>query len=624
MVKSDAPAGNAAEQPNQAAQAAPQAVPQTVPMYLPRTSESETLQKIRHTTSHVMAMAVQKLFPKAQVTIGPWIENGFYYDFDSPDPFTEKDLKAIKKEMIKIINRKLPVVREEVSRAEAERRIRALNEPYKLEILADIQEPITIYHLGDQWWDLCAGPHVASTAELNPDAIELETVAGAYWRGDETKAQLQRIYGTAWESPEQLAEYKRRKEEALRRDHRKLGKELGLFVFSDQVGPGLPLWTPKGTLLRSMLEDFLKQEQIRRGYQQVVTPHIGRVDLFKTSGHWQKYKEDLFPMMAEDDEARATEQGFVLKAMNCPFHVQIYKSELRSYRELPMRLAEFGTVYRYEQSGELGGLTRVRGFTQDDAHLFVTPEQLDAEFLKVVDLIQSVFKALQLKRFKARLSFRDPASDKYIGGDEAWDKAEAAIRRAVETLEMDHFLGIGEAAFYGPKLDFMVQDALDREWQLGTVQVDYNLPERFDLEYVAEDGTRKRPIMIHRAPFGSLERLIGILIEEYAGDFPIWLAPTQIRLLPVTEEVLPFAKQTVAQMQELGIRAEVDLSGERLGKLIRNAEKEKIPVMAVVGLKEAESNTLSIRTRAAGELGSLAVAEVTQRLQSAIAEYGSF
>lgn len=609
MVKSDAP--SIVEQPEK--------------IYLPRTSESKMLQKIRHTTSHVMAMAVQKLFPKAQVTIGPWIENGFYYDFDNPDPFTEKDLKAIKKEMVKIIKRKLPVIREEVSREEAEKRIQALKEPYKLEILADIKtEPITIYHLGEEWWDLCAGPHVENTADLNPDAIELESVAGAYWRGDETKAQLQRIYGTAWETPEQLAEYKCRKEEALRRDHRKLGKELGLFIFADPVGPGLPLWTPKGTVLRSTLEDFLKQEQIRRGYQQVVTPHIGRVDLFKTSGHWQKYKDDLFPMMAEDDEARAAEQGFVLKAMNCPFHVQIYKSELRSYRELPIRLAEFGTVYRYEQSGELGGLTRVRSFTQDDAHLFVTPDQLDDEFLKVVDLIQTVFRALRLTNFKARLSFRDPDSDKYIGSDEAWEKSQNAIRRAVETLDMDHFLGIGEAAFYGPKLDFMVHDALDREWQLGTVQVDYNLPERFDLEYVAEDGSRQRPVMIHRAPFGSLERLIGILIEEYAGDFPIWLAPVQIRLLPVTDETLPFVRQTVAQMQAAGIRAELDTSGERLGKMIRNAEKEKIPVMAVVGAKELEANALSIRTRASGELGSIAVSEVIDRLKTAIAEYGVF
>ena len=594
-------------------------------IHLPRTSESEPIRKIRHTTSHVMAMAVQKLFPKAQVTIGPWIENGFYYDFDSPEPFTEKDLKAIKKEMIRIINRKLPVTREEVSREEAMRRIEAIAEPYKLEILSDIKtEPITIYHVGDQWWDLCAGPHVDNTVELNPEAIELESVAGAYWRGDETKAQLQRIYGTAWETPEQLAEYKRRKEEALRRDHRKLGKELGLFIFADPVGPGLPLWTPKGTVLRSILEDFLKQEQIKRGYLPVVTPHISRVDLFKISGHWQKYKEDMFPMMADSEEDKANEIGFVMKPMNCPFHIQIYKSELRSYRELPMRLAEFGTVYRYEQSGELGGLTRVRGFTVDDSHLFVTPEQLDAEFLSVVDLTLTVFKSLQLKNFRVRLSFRDPTSDKYIGSDETWDKAEGAIRRAVETLGMNYFEGIGEAAFYGPKLDFIFQDALDREWQLGTVQVDYNLPERFELEYVAEDGTRKRPVMIHRAPFGSLDRLIGILIEEYAGDFPLWLSPIQIRLLPVTEDQMAFTQQVATQMRLVGIRVEVDASGERLGKMIRNAEKQKIPVMAVVGAKEVEANALSIRTRASGELGSLPVIEVTEKIKDAIAQFGNF
>jgi len=594
-------------------------------MYLPPTSKSEPLKKIRHTASHVMAMAVQKLFPKAQVTIGPWIENGFYYDFDNPEPFTEKDLKAIQKEMVKIINRKLPVIREELSREEAERRIKEINEPYKLEILEGIEEPITIYHLGEQWWDLCAGPHLENTSELNPKAIELESVAGAYWRGDETKAQLQRIYATAWETPEQLTEYKRRKEEALRRDHRRLGKELGLFIFSDEVGPGLPLWTPKGTMLRSLLEDFLQQEQVKRGYQAVVTPHIAKVDLFKTSGHWQKYKEDMFPLMAEDEQAEFEEQGFVLKPMNCPFHIQIYKSELRSYRELPMRLAEFGTVYRYEQSGELGGLTRVRGFTQDDAHLFVTPEQLDSEFLNVVDLIFSVIKTLKLNdNFKARLSFRDPASDKYIGSDEAWDKAESAIRRAVEQLGMDHFEGIGEAAFYGPKLDFIFRDALDREWQLGTVQVDYNLPERFNLEYVAEDGTRKRPVMIHRAPFGSLERLIGILIEEYAGDFPLWLAPVQARLLPVSEAQLPFAQEVAAKMRSLGIRVEADTSNERLGKLIRNAEKDKIPVMAVVGAKEVESNSLSIRTRASGELGVMPVPEVLEKMKDAIANFDTF
>ncbi len=601
-----------------------QSTQQQAPIKLPRTSESDTLKRIRHTASHVMAMAVQKLFPKAQVTIGPWTETGFYYDFDSTQAFTEQDLKAIKKEMIKIINKKLPVIREEVTRQEAERRIKEINEPYKLEILAGIQEPITLYHLGDQWWDLCAGPHVESTGDLNPKAIELESVAGAYWRGDATKAQLQRIYGTAWETPEQLAEHKRRKEEAIKRDHRKLGKELGLFIFADLVGPGLPLWTPKGTIIRSILEDFLKKEQIKRGYLSVVTPHIARVDLFKTSGHWQKYQEDMFPMMAEDEESASLEQGFVLKPMNCPFHIQIYKSELRSYRDLPMRLAEFGTVYRYEQSGELGGLTRVRGFTVDDSHLFVTPEQLDAEFLSVVDLILTVFKSLQLKNFKARLSFRDPESDKYIGSDEAWEKAQAAIRRAVQILAMDYFEAPGEAAFYGPKLDFIFQDALEREWQLGTVQVDYNLPERFALEYVAEDGSRQRPVMIHRAPFGSLERLIGILIEEYAGDFPLWLAPIQMRLLPVSDTQLEYAKSVAAQMQMQEIRAEVDTSGERLGKMIRNAETQKIPVMAVVGAKEVETNSLSIRTRTSGELGTISVTDVIEKITEAISGHSNF
>ena len=595
------------------------------PIKLPKTSESEKLKRIRHTTSHVMAMAVQKLFPDAQVTIGPWTENGFYYDFDKPEPFTEQDLKGIKKEMVKIIKKKLPVIREEVSREEAQRRIEELQEPYKLEILRDIEGgPISIYHLGEQWWDLCAGPHVETTADLNPKAIEIESVAGAYWRGDENNPQLQRIYGTAWETPEQLAEYKRRKEEALRRDHRRLGKELGLFLFSDPVGPGLPLWTPKGTQLRTLLEDFLKQEQLKRGYSPVVTPHIARVDLFKTSGHWQNYQEDMFPMMAEDEAAAAEEQGFVLKPMNCPFHIQIYKNELHSYRDLPIRLAEFGTVYRYEQSGELGGLTRVRGFTVDDSHLFVTPEQLDDEFLSVVDLILSVFKSLQLSNFKARLSFRDPESDKYIGSEEAWEKAQNAIRRAVENLGMDYFEGIGEAAFYGPKLDFIFQDVLEREWQLGTVQVDYNLPERFDLTYMAEDGTRKRPVMIHRAPFGSVERLIGILIEQYAGDFPLWLAPEQVRLLPVSRDQYDFVEQVALKMQQAGIRAKADVSGERLGKLIRNAEKQKVPMMAVVGAKEVEGNCLSVRTRASGELGSMDVTEVIEKLSNAIARYEEF
>ncbi|MEL6352301.1 MAG: threonine--tRNA ligase [Cyanobacteria bacterium J06627_28] len=590
-------------------------------MKLLRTHESEKLERIRHTFSHVMAMAVQRLFPRAQVTIGPSIDYGFYYDFDAPDPFTDKDLKKIKKEMIKIINKGLPVIREEVSREEAKRRIEALGEPYKLEILEGLQEPITLYHLGDQWWDLCAGPHIESTKDLNPKAFSIDSVAGAYWRGDETKAQLQRIYGTAWETPEELAEYKRRLEEAKRRDHRKLGKELGLFVFSDEVGPGLPLWTPKGTLLRSTLEDFLKNEQVARGYKPVVTPHVARVDLFKTSGHWQKYAEDLFPMMGKSED-----EGFVMKAMNCPFHIQLYKSQLRSYKELPLRFAEFGTVYRYEKSGELGGLTRVRGFTQDDAHLFVTPDQLADEFLKVVELIQVTLRVLKMDdSFRARLSFRDPENkSKYIGSDEDWEKAQGAIRNAVETMGMEHFEGIGEAAFYGPKLDFIVRDALDREWQLGTVQVDYTLPERFDLEYVSEDGTRQRPIMIHRAPFGSLERLIGILIEQYAGDFPLWLAPEQVRLLPVTEGHWEYADNAAIEMRKLGVRVEVDKSGERLGKMIRNSEKAKIPVMSVIGDKEVEGNTLSIRTRKEGDVGVIGLPEALDRLEAALRDRADF
>ncbi|BBA78812.1 threonyl-tRNA synthetase [cyanobacterium endosymbiont of Rhopalodia gibberula] len=597
---------------------------EVTPIKLPRTSESDNVKRIRHTTSHIMAMAVQKLFPKAQVTIGPWTETGFYYDFDIPEPFTEQNLKAIKKEMVKIIKRKLPIIREEVTPEEAKKRITDLKEPYKLEILEGLKPPITLYHLGDQWWDLCAGPHMETTGDIHPQAFDLESVAGAYWRGDETKAQLQRIYGTAWETPEQLAEYKRRKEESLRRDHRKLGKELGLFIFSDLVGPGLPLWTPKGTIIRLALEDFLKNEQIKRGYLGVVTPHIGRTDLFKISGHWQNYKKDMFPMMAENAEETAQEMGFVLKPMNCPFHIQIYKSELRSYRDLPVRLAEFGTVYRYEQSGELGGLTRVRGFTVDDSHLFVTPDQLDAEFLNVVDLILTVFKSLQLNNFKARLSFRDEDSGKYIGSDEAWKKSQNAIRRAVQTLEMDYFEAPGEAAFYGPKLDFIFQDVLEREWQLGTVQVDYNLPQRFELEYIAENGTRQRPVMIHRAPFGSLERLIGILIEEYAGDFPLWLSPIQVRILPVSDVQLNYTKEIANKMKKLGIRAEADTSGERLGKMIRNGEKQKIPIMAIIGSKEVESNSLSIRTRTSGELGQIEVYEVIERLTEAITNHTNF
>jgi threonyl-tRNA synthetase len=585
-----------------------------------RSADPDRLIRIRHTTSHVLAMAVQSLFPETKVTIGPWIENGFYYDFDRAQPFTPEDLKRIKKEMIRIINKDMPLIREEVSREEAKARIEALHEAYKLEILEGLQDPISIYHVADQWWDLCAGPHLERTGQIHPKAFELESVAGAYWRGDEKRAQLQRIYGTAWETPEQLEEYQRRKEEAKRRDHRKLGKELGLFIFSDLVGPGLPLWTPKGTVLRSTLEDFLKKEQVKRGYQGVVTPHLARTDLFKTSGHWQLYKDDMFPLMRTNPEDDS--EGFVLKPMNCPHHIQIYKSELRSYRELPLRFAEFGTVYRYEQSGELGGLTRVRGFTVDDAHLFVMPSQLDDEFRKVVDLILFVFKALHLEDFSARLSFRDPDSDKYMGSSEAWDKAQGAIRRAVQDLGMSHFEAVGEAAFYGPKLDFIFRDALGREWQLGTVQVDYQLPERFGLEYMAEDGSRQRPVMIHRAPFGSLERLIGILIEQYAGDFPLWLSPIQARIIAVTEEHLSYGKNLQEQLLSHNIRAEIDESGERIGKKVRNAEKDKVPYMLVVGDKEVATEAVSVRTRADGELGALPVVDLIAQMVEKVQALG--
>ena len=573
-----------------------------------RQSDPEKLHRLRHSTSHILAMAVQKLYPETKVTIGPAIDNGFYYDFDRPTPFTPDDLRRIEREMRRIVQQKLPMVREEVPREQMREQLIALNEPYKLELFEgfDPNVPVTLYRTGD-WWDLCSGPHVESTGDINVNAFKLRSVAGAYWRGDENRPMLQRIYGTAWETPEQLEEYLRREEEAKKRDHRKLGRELGLFAFSDMVGPGLPLWTPKGALLRYTLEEFLRKEQVKRGYQQVITPHIARVDLFKTSGHWFKYKEDMFPLMATGEDPNS-EEGFVMKPMNCPFHIQIYKSELHSYRELPIRYAEFGTVYRYEQSGELGGLTRVRGFTVDDSHLFVTPEQLDDEFKKVVDLIQFVFKSLQLgDSFSARLSFRDPTSDKYIGSDESWEKAQGAILRAAQEMDLQYFIAEGEAAFYGPKLDFIFRDVLGREWQLGTVQVDYNLPERFDLEYVAEDGSRRRPVMIHRAPFGSLERLIGILIEHYAGDFPLWLAPIQVRILPVSEQFIGYAESIKDRLISQSVRVEVDSSNERLGKKIRNSETAKVPVMLVVGESESTSDTVAVRTRSDGDKGTMGI-----------------
>ncbi|MEI6110928.1 MAG: threonine--tRNA ligase [Cyanobium sp. ELA712] len=544
--------------------------------------------------SHVLAMAVQKLFPKAQVTIGPWTEAGFYYDFDSPDPFTAADLKAIKKEMIRIIHKQLPLVRQEVSRAEAEAKIKAQNEPYKLEILAGIHEPISLYTLGEDWWDLCAGPHVANTSELNAKAFELESVAGAYWRGDETRAQLQRIYGTAWETPEQLAEHQRRKQEALRRDHRRLGTDLHLFSIEDEAGAGLVFWHPRGARMRLLIENLWRELHFEAGYELLYTPHVADISLWKTSGHLDFYHESMFGPMQVD------ERQYQLKPMNCPFHVLTYASTLRSYRELPIRWAELGTVYRYERPGVMHGLMRVRGFTQDDAHVFCLPEQITAEILSILDLTEQILSSFDFRSYEINLSTRP---EKSIGDDAVWDLATQGLIEALNRKGWAYKVDEGGGAFYGPKIDLKIEDAIGRMWQCSTIQLDFNLPERFALEYVAADGTRQRPIMIHRAIFGSLERFFGIMTENYAGDFPFWLAPEQIRLLPVTDEVLPWAEELLAQLRTAGVRASLERSGERLGKLIRNGETMKIPVLAVIGAKEAEARGASLRSRADGDLG---------------------
>ena len=565
---------------------------------LPKTSESEQLLKIRHSMSHVMAMAVQKLFPKAQVTIGPWTESGFYYDFDNPEPFTEDDLKAIKKEMGKIIGRKLPLERIEVSRDEAEKRIKAQNEPYKLEILERLQEPITLYTLGDQWWDLCAGPHVENTKELHPKAFELESVAGAYWRGDETKAQLQRIYGTAWETPEQLAEHKRRKAEALRRDHRRLGKDLDLFSIEDEAGAGLVFWHPRGARMRLLIEDFWRQAHFEGGYELLYTPHVADISLWKTSGHLDFYAESMFGPMQVD------EREYQLKPMNCPFHVLTYASKLRSYRELPIRWAELGTVYRYERPGVMHGLMRVRGFTQDDAHVFCLPDQISDEILRILDLTERILSTFDFNNYEINLSTRP---EKSIGSEAVWDLATKGLTEALERKGWNYKIDEGGGAFYGPKIDLKIEDAIGRMWQCSTIQLDFNLPERFGLDYVAADGSKQQPIMIHRAIFGSLERFFGIMTENYAGDFPFWLAPEQIRLLPVTDDVQPYAEQLLDQLKTAGIRATIDQSGDRLGKIIRTGEQMKIPVLAVIGAKEAEQNAVSLRSRRDGDLGVTSV-----------------
>ena len=577
-------------------------------MALPKTSESPQLLKIRHSMSHVMAMAVQQLFPNARVTIGPWTETGFYYDFDNTDPFTEADLKAIKKGMIKIINQKLPLQRVEVSRAEAETRIKAQNEPYKLEILEGLQEPITLYTLGEKWWDLCAGPHVEHTGQLNAKAFELESVAGAYWRGDENRQQLQRIYGTAFETPEQLSEHKRRIEEAKRRDHRRIGTDLDLFSIEDEAGAGLVFWHPRGARMRLLIEDFWREAHFAGGYELLYTPHVADIDLWKTSGHLDFYRESMFGPMTVD------EREYQLKPMNCPFHVLTYASTLRSYKELPIRWAELGTVYRYERPGVMHGLMRVRGFTQDDAHVFCLPEQISDEILRILDLTERILSTFDFNNYEINLSTRP---EKSIGDDAVWDLATKGLIEALERKGWAYKIDEGGGAFYGPKIDLKIEDAIGRMWQCSTIQLDFNLPERFELDYIAADGSKQRPIMIHRAIFGSLERFFGIMTENYAGDYPFWLAPEQVRLLPVTDEAQPYAEQLLDQLTQAGVRATIDRSGDRLGKLIRTGEQMKIPVLAVIGAKEAEQNAVSLRSRRDGDLGVTAVADLLNAAQTA-------
>ena len=583
----------------------------SAPVVLPKTSENEQLLKIRHSMSHVMAMAVQQLFPQARVTIGPWTETGFYYDFDNPDPFTEADLKAIKKKMIKIINKKLPLERVEVSRSDAEAKIKTQNEPYKLEILEGLQEPITLYTLGEEWWDLCAGPHVEHTGQLNTKAFELESVAGAYWRGDETRAQLQRIYGTAWETPEQLTEHKRRKEEALRRDHRRIGKDLDLFSIEDEAGAGLVFWHPRGARMRLLIEEFWRQAHFEGGYELLYTPHVADISLWKTSGHLDFYAESMFGPMQVD------EREYQLKPMNCPFHVLTYASKLRSYRELPIRWAELGTVYRYERPGVMHGLMRVRGFTQDDAHVFCLPEQISDEILRILDLTERILSTFDFSNYEINLSTRP---EKSIGDDAVWDLATKGLIEALERKGWAYKIDEGGGAFYGPKIDLKIEDAIGRMWQCSTIQLDFNLPERFKLDYIAADGSKQRPIMIHRAIFGSLERFFGIMTENYAGDYPFWLAPEQVRLLPVTDEVQPYAEQLLEQLTQAGVRATVDRSGDRLGKLIRSGEQMKIPVLAVIGAKEAERSAVSLRSRRDGDMGEKPVADLLTAAQVANAQ----
>lgn len=585
--------------------------------------EDSKLYRVRHSAAHIMAQAVLEYFPEALVAIGPPIEDGFYYDFGLPRQLTDEDLAKIEQKMREIIKGNYDFTRREVSAAEAKQIF--AKQPYKLELIEGLEKggidengnktaetPVISTYKQATFEDLCRGPHVANTREINPKALKLMSVAGAYWRGDSDREQLQRIYGTAWETVEELDDYLHRLEEAKARDHRKLGTELGLFAFSDLVGKGLPLWKPKGAILRDTLERFLRAEQIEHGYLPVITPHIGKLDLYRTSGHYPYYADSQYKPIDVDGEE------FMLRPMNCPHHIEIYKSEPRSYRDLPIRLAEFGNVYRYEKSGQLTGLTRVRGFTVDDAHLFVRPDQLEEEFIEVVRLTQLVFNTMGLTDFQARVGTRDPNSDKYVGEPAIWERATNAILAAADKLGMSYSIAEGEAAFYGPKLDFIFRDVLKREWQLGTVQVDYTLPQRFGLEYMGEDNQVHQPIMIHRAPFGSMERFIGILIEHCAGAFPAWLAPVQVKLIPVADRHVEYLKGVAKQLRAAGIRPEVDDSKARMNAKIREAQQQKIPWMLVAGDRDVEASAVAVRLRTGEDLGAMPVAEFIKQAQHII------
>lgn len=579
-------------------------------------NDAEGKQTFWHSSAHLLAAAVLELYPNAKFGIGPAIENGFYYDIDFGDKvLSSEDFSKIESKMAEIVKRSVTLVRKEVSKAEALKWFEAKGEVYKVELINDLEDgTITFYESGD-FIDLCRGPHLVDFSPIK--AIKVLSLAGAYWRGDEKRKQLTRLYAITFPKKKELDEYLLMLEEAKKRDHRKLGKELELFTFSQSVGQGLPLWLPKGTELRLRLESFLRKVQKKYGYQQVITPHIGDVHLYKTSGHYQKYGQDSFRTITTPFEG----EEYMLKPMNCPHHVEIYKSKPHSYKDLPVRLAEFGTVYRYEQSGELHGLTRVRSFTQDDAHIFCTPEQLKDEFCKVIDIVLYIFKTLKFDNFTAQISLRDPSNtEKYIGSDDVWDKAERAIIEASAERGLNTVSEIGEAAFYGPKLDFMVKDALGRKWQLGTIQVDYNLPERFDLEYTGADNQKHRPIMIHRAPFGSMERFVAVLIEHTAGKFPLWLTPEQFIILPISEKHEEYAKNVLAKLEELDLRGSIDNRNEKTGKKIRDAEMAKIPFMLIVGEKEEGEGLVSVRKHTEGDLGAMKIEAFADLVNSMVKE----